>query len=187
MRRKGLILAGGILLLAVTGCGNQKGEEASPAAAQSIPVSVQSQKDAEDADRPLDSKKQDGDGNGETGNPNPAAIQGTEELLGNVVSIGENSVVVSQSFTEESQDGGAEVMWAPAQGSENEVLVNVICTADTQYEYKTVKNSGINPEDVETRAGNFSDIKENLHLAMTGSYQGNDFYAVKVSISEFVS
>lgn len=187
MRRKGLILAGGILLLAVTGCDNQKGEEASPAAAQSIPVSVQSQKDAEDTDRLLDSNEQDGDGNGETRNPNPAAIQGTEELLGNVVSIGENSVVISHIFTEESEDGKTDIAWAPAPGSEDEILVNVICTADTQYEYERVKNSGINPEDIETRAGNFSDIQKGLSLDVTGSYQGNDFYAVKVSISEFVS
>lgn len=178
MKRKGLTLA--------AGCSDKREENITSQTVQSIPVSAQTQGNTEDMDVPSGGEEQNGDENvTNEGGTDAAAIQAVTELLGNVVSIGDNSVVISQSFTEESQDGG-EIMWAPAAGGESEVLVNVIFTADTQYEYKTVKNSGINPEDIETRAGNFSDIKENLSLHMMGSYQGNDFYAVKVSISEFV-
>lgn len=203
MKRKGLILAGVMMLLLAAGCSGKKGEELSSAAAD-LPVTAQRQEDTESRDQPLGDDAQDAAG-GEAGNESnaggdnsadesdegnssagTAAVQGTMELLGNVVSIGDNSVVISQTFTEELEDGEAEIAWGPAEGSQDEVLVNVIFTADTQYEYKTVKNSGINPEDIEVRAGNFSDIKEGLSLDMTGSYQRNDFYAAKVSISEFV-
>lgn len=209
MKRKGLILAGGMMLLLAVGCSDKKEEDLSSPMVENIPVTAQTQEDAGGADQPLEDNVQDaadqplGDdvqdaADGETGNESgtgsdssanesaagAAAAQETAKLLGDVVSVGDNSAVISQAFEEE--DEGATVMWAPAEGSEDEVLVNVIFTADTQYEYKTVKNSGINPEDIEVRAGSFSDIKEELSLDMTGSYQGNDFYAVKVSISEFI-
>lgn len=50
-----------------------------------------------------------------------------------------------------------------------------------------MKNNGVNgDEDVETREGSLADINEGTVLNMTGSYQGDDFYAEQVVIYKFV-
>lgn len=184
MKRKGLIMAGVMMLLLAGGCGRSPETDAASLPVESIPAAARGEENAGNADQIQSDEVPGNAASGEEAQK--GAVPGTTQLEGNVVSIGDNSVVISQSFTEKSKDGEVDIMWAPAEDSEDEVLVNVIFTEDTRYEYKTVKNSGINPEDVESRAGTFQDIGEGLFLSMKGSYQGNDFYAAEVSISEFI-
>lgn len=106
--------------------------------------------------------------------------EGAEEILGDVRSIGDNSVTISRIFTE-SSSGTDEMDTAvlPAEGSEDEELIQVIFSEHIKYEVKTIKNGGA---DVDVREGSFADIKEGLQLELTGNYDGNDFKADKAVI-----
>ena len=101
------------------------------------------------------------------------------ELSGIVVSIDENSIVVNETLAEES-DG---VLFVGASGED----VTVYFSANADYVFKTVKNSGVNGEaDVESREGSFSDIREKITVEMTGFYREGDFIAEHVIISNFI-
>lgn len=106
----------------------------------------------------------------------------TTELYGDVVSIGEASVVVSKIYIESSAIGEGDVMIVRG-GGDNQELINVYFEKDASFTYMTIRNGG---KDVETREGSFSDITEGLILEMTGRYEGEDFWANHVDISYVV-
>ncbi len=108
--------------------------------------------------------------------------QKTESLTGTVRSIGEDSMVLSQSFEEEEG-----VLVAPAEGSPDEVQISVRVSAQTQYEVRTVKNGGVNGDaDVEKRSGLFSDLEQDSSVDLVGYYEGEEFVAEKIVIYRFV-
>ena len=41
------------------------------------------------------------------------------------------------------------------------------------YQYRTVKNGGINPEDVSSRDGSFADVREGMSVIMGGNWQAD--------------
>lgn len=104
------------------------------------------------------------------------------ELYGDVVSIGEASVVVSKIYIESSAIGEGDVMIVRGGGDDQE-LINVYFEQDASFTYMTIRNGG---KDVETREGSFSDITEGLIVEMTGRYEGEDFWANHVDISYVV-
>ena len=110
---------------------------------------------------------------------NPGEIT---ELYGDVVSIGESSVVVSKIYIESSAFGKGDVMIVRAGGDDQE-LINVYFEQDTSFVYQTIRNGG---QDVETREGTYSDITEGVTLDMAGRYDGEDFWANHVDISYVV-
>ena len=191
----GVLSLGMVLLLAAaTGCG-KAGGDTDASGIEVIPVdSEDSAAKSPDAGQSGENMQSDGsaqtddsvqaDGGAQTDNGAQAGgnQQDEELLVGSVKSIGNNSIVISQAFEEDEN-----MLVMPGEGSEEEVLVNVYFSESTTYEVKTVKNGGVNGDaDVEKRAGSFSDIKENGHLNMTGSYNGADFHAGKVVIYIFV-
>lgn len=102
------------------------------------------------------------------------------ELDGSIESIGDNSVVINQTFHPSENESVAYVGSA-------ETLVTVYFSEETDFEVRTVKNGGVNGDaDIEKRQGSFSDLTLNANLNMTGSYEGNDFYARRVIIYNFV-
>ena len=110
---------------------------------------------------------------------NPGEIT---ELYGDVVSIGEASVVVSKIYIESSAFGEGDVMIV-GTGGDNQELINVYFEQDASFTYMTIRNGG---QDVEPREGSFSDITEGLILEMTGGYKGEDFWANHADISYVV-
>ena len=110
---------------------------------------------------------------------NPGEIT---ELYGDVVSIGEESVVVSKIYIESSAIGEGDVMIVRGGGDDQE-LINVYFEENASFTYMTIRNGG---KDVETREGSFSDITEGLILEMTGRYKGEDFWASHIDISYVV-
>lgn len=110
---------------------------------------------------------------------NPGEIT---ELHGDVVSIGEKSVVISKIYIESSAFGEGEVMIV-GMGGDNQELINVYFEENASFTYMTIRNGG---KDVETREGSFSDITEGLILEMTGRYKGEDFWASHIDISYVV-
>ncbi len=112
-------------------------------------------------------------------NNQPNQPQTDTELDGDVESIGDNSIVINKVLHSSEQDAVINI---------NEMdLITIYFTSETTYEIHTVKNGGVNGEaDVEKQQGAFSDIKEQSSVNLTGSYQGNDFYARHVIIYRFV-
>lgn len=115
--------------------------------------------------------------------------QATEILEGDIRSIGESGIVISQLFTEDSEgDEEAAIAYMPAEGSSDEVLITVNFTDSTKYEIKTVANGGVNGDaDVTMTKASFSDLKESSSVVLTGHYiSEKEFQAELVSIYDFI-
>lgn len=101
------------------------------------------------------------------------------EWEGVVESIGNNSIVASKIAVEDDK--------VAVYAYDSDEKVTVYFSAETIYEIQTVKNGGVNGDaDVEKQQGAFSDIREQSSVTLTGSYQGDDFYAEHVVIYQFV-
>ena len=115
--------------------------------------------------------------------------QETKILEGDIRSIGESGIVISQIFTEDSEeDEDVMIAYIPAEGSSDEVLITVNFTDSTKYEIKTVVNGGVNGDaDVTVTEASFSDLKESSSVVLTGHYiSEKEFQAELVSIYDFV-
>lgn len=101
------------------------------------------------------------------------------DLYVHVESIGDNSVMGSKISVEPVADSNSEIM--VIGGGEDKMLIPVHFMGDTSYIYQIIRNGGA---DVETSEGSFSDIGLSMILDLTGHYEGDDFYADKVVISD---
>lgn len=69
-------------------------------------------------------------------------------------------------------EDGVSYAVAPAPGYEEESdLVTIHMAENCVYQYETVKNSGINPEDVSSREGSLADLEEGLAVTIKGKWQ----------------
>lgn len=177
--RKAAAYLGITLFVLASGCGQAEEKKPVPAAEANVSEEENETETVSDAnwdgeDKPSEETDRTED-----------TVQGEqkqETLIGSVSSIGEDSLVISRSFEEEEG-----VLAAPAEGSPDEVLVSVQVLAHTQYEIKTVKNSGINGDsDVETKSGSFSDLEADASVDLSGYYEGEMFVAEKICIYRFV-
>ena len=203
MRNKKIVayLCTGLLLLVTAGCGNSDAdsdvskvdtinfndvidtnmEESNNH--QSNNGNVNNQQDSEERNQnSLQDNKEDDNNNQQDSKEenNSNQSQADSELDGSVESIGDNSIVINEVFhISESED-------ITYVGSDK-VLVTVYFSEETKYEVWAVKNGGINGDsDIDKREGGFSDIKNQLLVNLTGTYEGNDFYAKQVIIYNFI-
>lgn len=103
------------------------------------------------------------------------------ELDGSVKNIGNNNVVINKVFHLSATTA------VSYEGIDEQVLITVYFSDDTEMEVWRVRNGGVNGDaDIVKGSGTFSDIKENSSIRMTGSYVGSDFYAKTVIIYEFL-
>lgn len=125
---------------------------------------------------------------GDTGSAQAeGGVESFETIYGNVKSIGDDSLIISRAFEEESEEGDVDIMCAPAEGSADEVLTTVIFSENTKFEVHTVKNGGVNgDDDVEKREGTLADIKADAFVDITGSWEDTGFRAEKIVVSYFV-
>lgn len=108
------------------------------------------------------------------------------DLEGDVLSVNQDSFVVSQIETWTEGDASYAASAAPGY-EEEEKRITVHVAGNCVYQYQTVKNGGINPEDVSTREGSFSDLQEGILVDMKGSWQDDgSFLADSVVMSVFV-
>lgn len=108
--------------------------------------------------------------------------EGEVSLSGKVRSIGDNSVVISKIFVEESEDGNGSIVFLPGEGDREEELVTVNFTDATEFHHWTIKNGG---GDIDMRESSFSEIKVDSGLEMSGYYEGETFIASKVIIEVY--
>ena len=186
-RNKTMTALFGVIMLALTtaGCGKIK---------EPIPVDLSSgnmkelqdsavseiEDDPEEAaaeDDNSDSKDvSDGEAKADTGENDrqteETQIQavGSAELDGNVQSIGADSFVVARAET--WSEGDAQYMVGAALGYEDEEdLITVHMNRNCVWEFKTVKNGGVNSEDISTREGSFADLQEGIAINSKGNWQ----------------
>lgn len=137
--------------------------------------------DKEDDSIPSQTDNAQSQQNSTQSQPDNEQPQSDTELEGSIESIDDNSVVINQIVT------GEEDNVAIAYGGSDKILITVYFSEETEFEVRTVKNSGVNGDaDVEKRQGAFSDLKKDAIIHMTGSYEGEDFHAKQVIIYNFV-
>ena len=182
-KRKNAAGCASIVLLAslMIGCGGS-GQDM-PSSAENVPVSEEIMDQAlNGTDEPNNHFNKDSEADFRKDDSADDTGNETEELIGNVKTIEEDSLIISQAFEE-----GEEVLVAPGDGSPDEVLISVGVSETTQYEVKTVKNGGVNgASDVETQPGTFSDLKEGVSIHISGYYEGETFQAEKICIMLFI-
>lgn len=109
----------------------------------------------------------------------------SEELDGNVKTVGQDSFVICKQTTYSDED--SDIAVAPAPGMEEpDDLVTVYVNQNCSYWYETVRNGGVNPEDISEREGSFGDLKEGLACIIKGNWQDGAFYADSIRMMEFV-
>lgn len=111
---------------------------------------------------------------------------GVAVLEGNVRSIGADSFVVARN--EVWSEGVASYAVGTAPGYEKEEdLITVYVNQNCVWEFETVKNGGINPEDVSSREGSFADLQEDISTTSKGSWQDDgSFLADSIVMMIFV-
>lgn len=110
---------------------------------------------------------------------------GNEEIVGEVKRLSEDSFVINKVETW-SEDGASFAASAAPGYEEEENLITVHVAESCAYEYKTVKNGGVNPEDISAREGSFTDLKEKLTVIIKGSWQEDgSFLADHIEMEEF--
>lgn len=108
------------------------------------------------------------------------------QLEGDVRSVDADSFVICKHETWEEDGYSYAVAVAPGYEEESD-LITIHMAQNCGYQYKTVKNSGINPEDVSSRDGSFADVKEGLMATIEGNWQDDgSFLAVTVVLSEII-
>lgn len=119
-------------------------------------------------------------------NGTDAQSAGNEQLEGDVRSVESDSFVICKNDT--WIEDGVSYAVAPAPGNEEESdLVTIHMAENCVYQYETVKNSGMNPEDVSSREGSFADVKEGLAVTIKGSWQmDGSFLADSIEMFVFV-
>ena len=116
----------------------------------------------------------------------PGEAAGVAELEGNVHSVSQGSFVVTR--TEVWSEEGADVAVAAAPGyEEEEDLITVHVSQNCGWQYKTVKNGGVNPEDISYREGLADELKEGVAIHMEGSWQEDgSFLAESIVMTTFM-
>ena len=167
------VLLGTVLVMTITGC-SEKLDETGVTVEEIENIQIENQENSIPDEKDLENKEE-----AESKKENNE----TEILEGSIRSIGDSSIVISQSFLEDLE-GDATLAYQPAEGSSDEVLVTVNITDSTKFEIKTVANGGVNgDDDVTVTEGSFSDLEESESVTLTGHYTSEkEFQADSVSI-----
>lgn len=211
LARKGMILSAacGFLLAAAAGCGKteeeglqieaigeerdaseddaaENGEDASEDDAAENDEDASRDDAAENGGNTSEDNEGENAGTAEGQKKDAGQSVGNVEVEGSVTSLSADSFVISKIETW-SEDGASFAASAAPGYEEEENLITVHVAESCAYEYKTVKNGGINPEDISAREGAFTDLKEGLTVIIKGSWQEDgSFLADHIEMEEFV-
>lgn len=108
----------------------------------------------------------------------------TAELNGTVRSVSADRFVISKINVEHHED--YDIAVSVADGAPGEELITVYVTDTAVYQYLTVKNSGIRPEDITSREGSYGDLQEGLTVILKGYWEEDSFYADEVEMEKFI-
>lgn len=187
-----------LLVLIAGGCGGKEPEDAPVVSVEDVQKAddamQESKTDEEEKSKEKQPEEKRSEEDGEPEETSEGNSDGTsnvqkipantdeENLSGKVRSVGENSVVISKIFVEESEDGNSSIVFLPGEGDREEELVKVKFTDDTKFYHWTIKSGG---GDIDMRDSSFSEISVNSGLEMNGHYEGDTFVAAKVIIEVY--
>ncbi len=172
MKSKHSLAAGLLLLMAVAaGCSSKEPENTPTVITESIQGTEKSDEEEVEPEN-----KEDTDKEADFVVPE----QGEEHLSGKVRNLGDNSVTISKIFVEENEN--SDIVYLPEEGSQEEELVTVNFTDDTEFHFWVIRSGG---GDIDMRESSFSEIQEGYGLEMYGNYEGDSFLASKVIIEVY--
>ena len=172
MKSNHSLAAGLLLLMAVAaGCSSKEPENTPAVITESIQGTEKSDEEEVEPEN-----KEDTDKEADFVVPE----QGEEHLSGKVRNLGDNSVTISKIFVEENEN--SDIVYLPEEGSQEEELVTVNFTDDTEFHFWVIKSGG---GDIDMRESSFSEIQEGFGLEMYGNYDGDSFIASKVIIEVY--
>lgn len=197
-----------MMSLAVSGCGGTGG---STAEGQEEPpvVSEEPQSDLQDGQR--DTEEDDGQtesavdasapgdeagtsGNGESASDdktegtdkNTSRKNGNEDVVGDILELGDGQFTMVAAVTEEEEDGSL-VMAAPAAGIDDPDFDKVTVTydADTDIYIRTIYDNGARHEDTDASV---ADLAKDAMVLVWGAYgeDGKTIHAEQIQIDQFV-
>lgn len=196
MKRKRMIIAGMILMMAA-GCSNaSETTDGTPAELPQLPYNAP---ETQPANGSVENGNKDNiDSLNETASTPAALSQDNEDspanpaqdnddnsqkldfggpdaeiIGGKVRSVSQGQFVISRTLIEDS------VVTMPEPGSPDEVLVTVRCLDSTVYEHWTIQGGGAG---ITRKDAAFSDIQTGGGLEVSGSFDGEEFVADKVII-----
>ena len=188
MKNRHKMAAGLVFLMCLAvGCSEKESEEASAVSIENIQDTgktvgenkAENEATPDNSAQPEEDVKQEEEETVYKISPNK---EGEVSLSGKVRSIGQNSVVISKIFVEESEDGNGSIVFLPGEGDREEELVTVNVTDATEFHHWTIKNGG---GDIDMRESSFSEIEVGSGLEMSGYYEGETFIASKVIIEVY--
>lgn len=155
------------LVMTVSGCGNGQ----KTAASGDTVFTENEQKEDQPEENGADTGEDQPEENGESiVNPSEGIFIG-----GKVRSVSLDSFVLSRTLV----DDDGMIIAMPEEGSPEEELVTVRCTASTVFERWMIQGGGAG---IEKASAAFSELKEGIGLEAQGYFDGEEFIAGKVII-----
>lgn len=178
MKRKYKMVTGLAIfaLAAATGCGNGREQQVESVMFPSGSAEEQNQSGETGSNVPESQESGGTDVMGTRSEEEEMENRDIVNLSGTVRSIGENSVVISRIFLEDS------LVFIPEEGSPEEEFVTVKCTETTVFKHWTIKGGGA---DILMKEASFSDIMDRSGLEMKGYFDGDDFVAEEIIIEVY--
>lgn len=110
----------------------------------------------------------------------PQGTSKTEETLtGEIYELGSGKFIINKIYLD-TGEGGTETMAVPLE-EENMTLISVVYDEHTEFFRKAVQEGG---EDYKESAGSSEDLKEGAVAELEGRYEGEEFHASKIRITE---
>lgn len=180
---RAFIIMACLLALVFTAAGCGKTEEPIP-----VKLSASDMEELQDNGAGDIEANADGEVKPDAGSGSPAEQEDADstQLEGDVRGVETDGFVICRHETWEEDGYSYAVAVAPGYEEESD-LITIHTAQNCVYQYKTVKNSGINPEDVSTRDGSFADVKEGMSVTVKGSWQEDgSFLADSAVLMEIV-
>ena len=102
-----------------------------------------------------------------------------ETLTGEIYELGSGKFIINKIYLD-TGEGGTETMAVPLE-EENMTLISVVYDEHTEFFRKAVQEGG---EDYKESAGSSEDLKEGAVAELEGRYEGEEFHASKIRITE---
>lgn len=195
-----MVLAGmaGVMILGMYGCGNSEGssgtdpetelgatgdpgENAEPE--EKPEESAEPETPSDEASAPDSQAESEEGGSGEG---SASRKEGNENLVGNILELGDGqfTVVVNES---EVTDEGAAILTGPADGADGSDFAQVTVTCDEASDIyiRTIQGNGASYEDTD---GSFDDLSKDDMVLVWGTYGagGTTIHADQIQIDHFV-
>lgn len=183
-----MVLAGmaGVMIFGMCGCGNSEGSsDAEPETELGAPEESAEPEESTEPETPSDEPSAP-DLEAESAEGSASRKEGNEDLIGDILELGDGQFTVVASESEETDDGGA-ILVAPAEGSDvsDFAQVSVSYDEDTDIYIRMIYDNGARYEDTDGSAEDLSRDDMVLVWGTCGAGQ-TTIQADQIQINRFV-